>query len=129
MLLCLLIFTALAISTFGEDDKYTTKYDNFDIDSLMTNDRLLQKYVQCLLDLATCTADGLELKKNMPDALQTNCSKCSKKQKNASDQLILFLIENKPQYWEPLKKKYDSTGEYTTKFLEERKSKSQDKSD
>lgn len=57
----------------------------------------------------------------MPDAIQTNCTKCSEKQKLGSEKLISFLIDNKPELWEPLEKKYDPTGEYTQRFLELRK--------
>lgn len=62
MLPYLLLSFALIVSISGVDEKYTTKYDNMDIDQIVSNDRLLSKYVQCLLDLAACTVDGLELK-------------------------------------------------------------------
>nr|AKI84384.1 CSP1 [Holotrichia parallela] len=100
------------------EDKYTTKYDNVDIDAVISNERLLQNYIKCLLDLVVCSEDGSELKGNMPDAIQNNCAKCSDKQKEGSDKLILYLIENKPEYWQLLEEKYDPTGENTKKFIE-----------
>lgn len=43
--------------------KYTTKYDNVDIDEILKNDRLLNNYFKCLMDTGKCTADGEELKR------------------------------------------------------------------
>lgn len=46
-----------------ETKKYTTKYDNIDLEDLVQNDRLLRNYVDCLLDQGSCTPDGMELKR------------------------------------------------------------------
>lgn len=43
-------------------DTYTTKYDGIDLDEILTSDRLLTGYVNCLLDKGPCTPDGKELK-------------------------------------------------------------------
>lgn len=45
-----------------EDTKYTSKYDNVDLDQILKNDRLLNNYVKCLLEKGKCTPDGAELK-------------------------------------------------------------------
>lgn len=43
-------------------DHYTTKYDNIDIQQILTSERLLKNYIRCLLDEGPCTAEGKELK-------------------------------------------------------------------
>lgn len=43
-------------------EKYTTKYDNIDVDTIVSSRRLLQNYVNCLLDKGPCTPEGKELK-------------------------------------------------------------------
>lgn len=43
-------------------DKYTTKYDNINLDTILQSDRLLRNYINCLLDKGSCTPDGKELK-------------------------------------------------------------------
>lgn len=53
----------------------------------------------------------------MVDALQSECSKCSEKQKEGSDKLIQYLIDNKPNYWIPLQQKYDPNGHYREHYL------------
>ncbi|XP_049820509.1 ejaculatory bulb-specific protein 3-like [Aethina tumida] len=102
---------------YAGDEKYTTKYDNVNLNDVVANERLLKNYVDCLLEQGSCTPDGQELKRNMPDAIETDCSKCSDKQKEGSDFIIKFLIDNKPDYWELLEKKYDPSGSYKEKYL------------
>lgn len=58
----------------------------------------------------------------MPDAIETDCSKCSEKQKEGSERMIRYLIDNKPEYWTPLQEKYDPTGSYKKRYLESKKS-------
>lgn len=41
---------------------YSSIYDNVNLDQVLANDRLLNSYVNCLLDRGRCNADGLELK-------------------------------------------------------------------
>lgn len=50
------------ISLVASEDKYTTKWDNIDVDSILKSDRLLRNYFNCLLDKGRCTPDGAELK-------------------------------------------------------------------
>lgn len=61
MKFCVVILAALFVVTFA-DDKYTTKYDDVDLDEIIGNKRLLNNYVNCLLDKGKCTPDGQELK-------------------------------------------------------------------
>jgi hypothetical protein len=56
--------------------KYTTKYDNINLDDILKSERLLNNYFNCLMDKGKCTPDGNELKRTLPDALKTDCSKC-----------------------------------------------------
>ncbi|XP_056639205.1 ejaculatory bulb-specific protein 3-like isoform X1 [Diorhabda sublineata] len=118
MNLCLAGLTLAAVT---EKAKYTTKYDNVNLEEIVHNDRLLKNYVDCLLEKGKCTPDGLELKKNMPDAIATDCSKCSEKQKDGSEYMMRFLIDNKPEYWNPLQEKYDPSGTYKQRYLETKK--------
>ncbi|XP_012287374.1 ejaculatory bulb-specific protein 3 [Orussus abietinus] len=100
-------------------EKYTTKYDNIDLDQILKSDRLLNNYVNCLLEAGNCTPDGKELKKSLPDALASSCSKCSERQRQGSEKVIRYLVNQRPEIWEKLAKKYDPTGEYASKFEDE----------
>ncbi|XP_067629049.1 ejaculatory bulb-specific protein 3 [Eurosta solidaginis] len=111
----ILSFAALAAA----EDKYTTKYDNIDVDEILKSDRLFNNYFKCLIDAGKCTPEGRELKKSLPDALKTECSKCSEKQKQNTDKVIRYIIDNKPAEWEQLQKKYDPDSIYVTKYKKE----------
>ncbi|CAH0550949.1 unnamed protein product [Brassicogethes aeneus] len=104
---------AVAVAKPGQ---YTTKYDNVDLDEILKSDRLLKNYTNCLLDKGHCTPDGSELKKVVPDALQTGCSKCNENQKSGTRKIIDYLIKNKQDVWKQLQDKYDSKGIYLQKY-------------
>lgn len=65
------IFTVFAVyQTAGAPQKdetangstYTNKYDNIDVDQVLASKRLVNSYVQCLLDKKPCTPEGAELR-------------------------------------------------------------------
>lgn len=61
LVVCLCFVTISAEET---TEKYTTKYDNINLDDLLKNDRLRRNYVACLLNEGPCTPDAQELKSN-----------------------------------------------------------------
>lgn len=52
----------------------------------------------------------------LPDALHTECSKCSEKQKEGSKKIVRHLIDNKPEWWKELEAKYDKEGTYRKQY-------------
>lgn len=52
----------------------------------------------------------------LPDALKTECSKCSEKQREGSKKIIRHLIDNKPEWWKDLEAKYDPQGSYRKNY-------------
>nr|AEE61841.1 unknown [Dendroctonus ponderosae] len=42
----------------ADTPKYTTKYDNVDLEEIIKSDRLMKNYVNCLLEKGKCTPDG-----------------------------------------------------------------------
>lgn len=42
--------------------KYPQKFDNVNIETVLSNDRVLTNYIKCLLDKGACTREGRELK-------------------------------------------------------------------
>lgn len=43
-------------------NKYPAKYDQVNIDNVLSNDRVLTNYIKCLLEKGACTREGRELK-------------------------------------------------------------------
>ncbi|XP_049815530.1 ejaculatory bulb-specific protein 3-like [Schistocerca nitens] len=116
----LALVAALAITALAaaDDEKYTTKYDNIDLDEVLANDRLMHQYELCFTeeDDGNCSPEGKELKKDIPDALENDCAKCNDKQKEATRKVIKFLINHKPETWHKLMEHYDKDGIYSEKY-------------
>nr|ATI99847.1 chemosensory protein 8 [Oedaleus asiaticus] len=115
----ILVLTAVlaVVASVAADDKYTTKFDDIDIDKILANERLLHQYELCLTEDETkCTPEGKELRKDIPDALETECAKCNEKQKEGIKKVIKFLINHKPETWQKLKEHYDKDGKYSEKY-------------
>lgn len=117
---CIVIVLAVAVTLVAaRPEQYTTKFDNIDLDQILKSDRLFNNYMKCLLDQGKCTPDGRELKRVLPDALKTNCEKCSAPQRQGTERVVRFLIKNKPEQWEILRAKYDPENIYATKYNKE----------
>ncbi|XP_068893367.1 allergen Tha p 1-like [Tenebrio molitor] len=111
-LFAVLLVTCLGLVFARPEEKYTIKYDNIDLQEILQSDRLTENYVNCLLDKKPCTPDGTELKRVLPDALKTNCAKCSEKQKVGARTVIHHLYKNKSNWWKELEAKYDPENTY-----------------
>ncbi|XP_074036742.1 ejaculatory bulb-specific protein 3-like [Leptinotarsa decemlineata] len=117
---CLIFFVFLGVLIFTvSTEKYSTKYDNVNVDEILKSDRLLKNYMDCLMDRGPCTTEGKELKEHLPDALKTECSKCSDKQKETTKKVIKFLIKNKRPMFDELVAKYDPENIYKKKYKDE----------
>lgn len=55
---------------------------------------------------------------SLPDAIATNCSKCTEKQKSGSEKVTHYLIDHQPDEWDQLAVIYDKDGEYKRVYLE-----------
>ncbi|KAF2896917.1 hypothetical protein ILUMI_09258 [Ignelater luminosus] len=53
---------------------------------------------------------------HVADAIQTDCSKCSEKQKSLTDKILHHLMDKEPEYWKQLQAKYDPSGSYTKNY-------------
>uniref|UniRef100_A0A310SBF6 Chemosensory protein 01 n=1 Tax=Chrysomela lapponica TaxID=153811 RepID=A0A310SBF6_CHRLA len=124
---CFSIFSILVISSVidGDDvderlvkrikrtavDKYSTKYDNFDILSVFVSTGLVERYGDCLMERGSCSPEGKFLKQVIPDAIATKCSKCNAKQKKLAGVMLQQLLLNYRPLFIELCDKYDPTGE------------------
>lgn len=92
------IIVTLAVVA-ARPETYTSRFDNVDVDRILNTKRLFDSYFKCLMDQGKCTPDGKELKKLLPDALRTNCEKCTEKQRDGTDRVLRFIVKNKPEEW------------------------------
>ncbi|XP_062563272.1 ejaculatory bulb-specific protein 3-like [Armigeres subalbatus] len=112
------ILFALAVMATAQDS-YPTKYDNIDVDEILNSDRLFKNYFNCLMDAGPCTPEGNELKKYLPDAIATGCTKCNDKQRELTTKVAKFLIEQRPDEWTTLRGKYDPENTFADKYRDE----------
>ncbi|CAH2000712.1 unnamed protein product [Acanthoscelides obtectus] len=111
-----ILLLVCVVGFWCEESKYTTKYDNIDIDRILSNKRILTNYIKCLLDDGPCTPDGREFRKNIPDALQTGCQKCSEAQKKIVQRTSNYIRKTRPDDWDKIRKKFDPEGKYSKSF-------------
>ncbi|RLU17415.1 ObirCsp3 [Ooceraea biroi] len=104
----------------AKDGEYTHKYDNIDVDQILHNDRLLNRYADCVLERnkGRCPPEAIELRKVLGEALETECAKCSEHQREMTKKVIRFLVENKRDVWTALKAKYDPDGKFAQRYEE-----------
>nr|AVI04882.1 putative chemosensory protein 12 [Anthonomus grandis] len=96
--------------------KYTSSFDNVDIDEILSNKRILENYIKCVLDEGPCTAEGRELRKHIPEAIETSCAKCTDNQKRFVKKGANFLKTKRPKEWSRVAKKFNIEGTRATAF-------------
>ena len=64
---------------------------NFDLEEILTNQRLLVRYVDCLIDSSKCTPDSSGLREVLTEELETACSKCTEKQLKGAKKVLKYL--------------------------------------
>ncbi|XP_045466459.1 ejaculatory bulb-specific protein 3-like isoform X2 [Harmonia axyridis] len=122
MLFVLLVVVAAAINVAHSEEGYSSKLENIDVDAIIKNERLLQNHFKCLIDGQGCTPEAEELKKNIPEIMETCCAKCSDKHKEAAKKMTEYLLANKPELIKKVLDKYDPERKYTQKCNEQLKS-------
>nr|AOG12897.1 chemosensory protein [Eogystia hippophaecolus]QLI62036.1 chemosensory protein 5 [Streltzoviella insularis] len=111
----LIVLACLGVAAYAAE-KYHSKYDNFDVDTLISNDRLLKSYINCFLDKGRCTPEGSDFKKTLPEAVETVCGKCTEKQKVNIKKVIKAIQQRHPKQWEELVQKNDPSGKHRADF-------------
>lgn len=95
------------------------KFDTAVIDEILGSEKLTCDITRCLLDAGPCAPDGEELKKVIPEALQSGCKQCTEKQRVMSEKFVRFMYENKQDIFTKLEEKYDPTKKYRNQFKKE----------
>jgi hypothetical protein len=63
--LLLLLLLVAVLSTAEKPKGYTTKYDDVDVERILSNGRILTNYIKCIMDEGPCTPEGRELKSKL----------------------------------------------------------------
>nr|ALG36161.1 chemosensory protein 8 [Sclerodermus sp. MQW-2015] len=111
-----ILIVGLVIISISAEEQYTSRFDTINVDEILKSERLLNNYFKCLMDRGRCTPEASELKKVLPDALETDCMKCTNLHKKMARKVIDYIVKNKNEMWQELVGKYDPKGTYRTKF-------------
>ncbi|XP_023942501.2 uncharacterized protein LOC112049010 [Bicyclus anynana] len=117
-IVCLFALVAVCLA---KPELYTDRYDNIDLDEILSNRRLLVPYIKCILDQGKCSPEGKELKLHIVDALENNCDNCTEAQKKGTKKVIGHLINKEKDFWAQLCAKYDPENKYAAKYEKELK--------
>nr|QHR83079.1 chemosensory binding protein 3 [Ceracris nigricornis] len=107
----LLLLVAVTEAAAPQEALYA-KYENLDVDRMLRNQRFVAATIKCLMDEGPCTPEARDLKKVLPDALKSDCSKCSAKQKENVRKVFEFMMKERNADWQRLSRKYDPDGEH-----------------
>ncbi|KAG5883687.1 hypothetical protein JTB14_007407 [Gonioctena quinquepunctata] len=116
ILLVVLVVVSADDEARSKAPNYPTKYDNIDLESILSNFRILRNYIDCCVDKKPCDAQGLELKAHIRDALENNCDKCSEVQRKAVKKVCKKVYTEKPEWWKELCDHFDPEGKYQEKY-------------
>ncbi|XP_045777519.1 allergen Tha p 1-like [Maniola jurtina] len=108
VVLATLVAAAMAIPA----DTYNPDYDHFNAQEIADNPRLLRNFGKCIIDDGPCTREGTDMKKVIPEALETNCVKCTPKQRELVRIIVRAFQKELPELWSEITKKHDPNGQY-----------------
>ncbi|XP_045537512.1 allergen Tha p 1 [Papilio machaon] len=108
----MILLAVLAVALARPDDGfYDNKYDSFNVKEVIGNIRLLKAYVLCFQSKGKCTPEGADFKSRIPEALESECGKCTEKQKTMVAEVIKAIMELLPAEWDELVKIYKAKGQ------------------
>nr|ALR72523.1 chemosensory protein 9 [Colaphellus bowringi] len=120
LIVCIVVFSYVSEDRFVSTtslnrveravEKYSNKYDKFDVAGVLASARLVKRYGDCLMDRGPCPPEGRFLKDIVPDAIATECSKCNNIQKKQAGLILQHLLLHYRPLFLELCDKYDPTG-------------------
>ncbi|CAG9795805.1 unnamed protein product [Diatraea saccharalis] len=103
---------AVSLAVVAAVEKYDTKNDDFDVAALVADVEKLRQFTGCFLEKNPCNDISTAFKKDLGEAIQEACAKCSAAQKNQMKLYLNGIQEKTPQDYEEFKKKYDPENKY-----------------
>ncbi|XP_015180432.1 PREDICTED: ejaculatory bulb-specific protein 3-like [Polistes dominula] len=111
------IFAIFEFAIGSVEEPYPDLYDQVDVDAIFKSERLLNQYIQCIIDEGPCTADARSFKQILPDILVTQCARCNDFHKKIARN-VFQIKEKKPDLWVKIQRKYDPGNIYLPKLEE-----------
>ncbi|XP_029162634.1 ejaculatory bulb-specific protein 3-like [Nylanderia fulva] len=103
---CIVSLIGIALLCVLAEELYTDQYDDIDVKNILSNEKLRLQYYNCYMDTGPCiTSDAKFFRDVAGEALQTQCKRCTEKQKEMMDTIIGWYSENQPVQWENIVRK------------------------
>ncbi|XP_033228260.1 ejaculatory bulb-specific protein 3-like [Belonocnema kinseyi] len=82
---------------------YSNRYDFINVDEILSNERIRNQYSKCYSGTGPClTPDAKFFKDVFPEAIGTRCKRCTEKQKQIFEKIVVYYIENDPEQWKQI---------------------------
>ncbi|XP_018400209.1 PREDICTED: ejaculatory bulb-specific protein 3-like [Cyphomyrmex costatus] len=91
----------LLMCILAEEERYNDKYDNSNYLATLNNKTLREAYYNCFMKIAPCQTHQQTVITGMfSEAYQTNCKKCTEKQKEKIAAVQDWFQKNEPDKWQ-----------------------------
>ncbi|XP_068620162.1 allergen Tha p 1-like [Battus philenor] len=105
LLLCTLLALAAA-------ETYSPDNDDLDIEAVVGDLNVLKSFIDCFNDKKPCDEVQADFKKDLPEAFQQSCAKCTAAQKHIFRRFLEVAEEKVPDDLKILKQKHDPESKY-----------------
>uniref|UniRef100_A0A1S5VFH9 Chemosensory protein n=1 Tax=Meteorus pulchricornis TaxID=51522 RepID=A0A1S5VFH9_9HYME len=89
---------------------------HFSPEILLRNERLLARFVDCLVDEGPCLGPIAKFKKEIPKMMETQCARCQEQIKVLSAKVMQHIREHKPEKWKKIQEIYDPDHKHQEKL-------------
>lgn len=97
MALSLLVVLVAVVETQGA--LLGLPFEGIDVDSILRNEKLINKHVKCIRMEGRCDTNGKSLKTMLPRVLNENCAGCSEEQVFNANKIIEWMKRNRAADW------------------------------
>ncbi|XP_018301434.1 ejaculatory bulb-specific protein 3-like [Mycetomoellerius zeteki] len=98
-----IVIIGIALMCVLAEELYSDRFDNVDVSSILQNDKLREEYYNCYMEKDPClTEDAKFFQGIMSEVIQTNCKKCTERQKEMFTEIKNWFKQNKLEQWDAL---------------------------
>ncbi|GBP07817.1 Ejaculatory bulb-specific protein 3 [Eumeta japonica] len=106
------VLFGVALGLAAAAELYSSENDNIDIEGILSRSEEFKGLVDCFLDRGPCDAVAADFRKDLPEAVEQSCAKCTDAQKHLFNRFLGGLKEKSPQDHDAFKAKYDPENKY-----------------
>nr|AVM86438.1 chemosensory protein [Corythucha ciliata] len=105
-----------AITTSERERNFLRMLDVIDVDLVLSNQRIVTKYVRCVLRTGSCSPEGRDLKQALPHLFKNLCEQCNVRQTTGLRKIFRHVKLNRPDDWKKVMQIYDPKRENVSRL-------------